>query len=503
MNRKLGILSLFLSVLFAGCSSEDPAANEGGETNGKDLGYIAVNIVQPKSVTGRADSNGFENGNEDENEAKKGLFFLFDESGNNLYKGEPQEVDLNGSGTGTTPEVERIYNTVLVIDGSKTDPTSNVKKLVCVLNAPDEAKSVRTIDGLKKLINNYRTSSSGTFIMSNSVYTADGNIATLTYKTVNEGGTTKEVSMVKKSAAEAIADPIEIYVERVVAKVEAFTKTTGEGFNNEGAKPVIGGVTTPLGIKVTGIEVANIANHSYLFKNVTEASTATTGIWTETKVWDTTNRRSYWETVPEIGIGEFDLDFENDSYTNIATNGFDLKDLTVSNPFTEYIQPNTSGTKTCILVTAQLTKDNDVYNDLAYIRGGYTSIEAAKNVVATYLATIKNWYKKTADNEYTQLEASDLEWKNKYDFAGSTERSELSWLEDYEVVAQIKTEGEGALTEIYNVDGSVIDNGVAKANKHLRAANPSEDDLAKNYCARVFTDGMCYYYVDIDQSSVV
>lgn len=559
MNRTLAILLLLLSVLFTACQSDEPAIDDGGgKTDGMNIGYIAVNIVQPTSAGARSrtgtteptvPTTGFEYGSDDENMAEKALFFLFKEKTNNstpVYEvnGKPfVEINVNGSGIGTSPEVERIYNTVLVIDGVDTDPTQEVKSIVCVLNAPDALKStedtkkIKTLEQLNQLIGEYGSSTAGTFIMTNSVYTSDGNITTPTSKTVNDSnGNDKQESLVKKSAAEAQQDPVDIYVERVVAKVEASFKSGDNEFKNEGAKPTIDGVETLLGITITGIEVANIASKSYLFKSVSGASAATSGIWKDEKVFDTTNKRSYWETVPEIGTGDNKMELNNMSYKDIVTksasstpstteegettgDGEDSEESTSlasivdtykgDNKFRTYIQPNTleevtnqPTNRTCILVTAQLTKNNQPITDLTYIRGGYTTQTKALNVVAAYLAT-KEYYKKIEETgqsaRFEQLSADDLEWKNKYSFGESSqERSQLSWLKDYEVVAQIKS----SVSKLYTIIGEEIENGVDNANKHLRAAT-SGDAIAKNYCARVFTDGKCYYFKEIDHSSVL
>jgi len=492
MKKTLAMSSLLLALALGSCSSDEPVDN-GGTTGGDELGYVSVNIVQPSSTTSRAALDGFEYGSEEENKAKTGLFYIFKEDGS--ISGTPQEINLNGSGEGNSPEVERIYNAVLVIDGSESDPAADSKQIVCVLNAPTDLKNanVQSLNDLKNKIGNYRNHEDGTFIMTNSVFASDGKFAT-------EIGAGK----VKKSAAEALNDPVQIYVERVVAKVRAKAQAGGMT-NTEGAKPVINGTETSLDITVTGIEIANIASKSNLFKSVAGAAGATDGIWKVANVFDTTNKRSYWETVPEIGTGDDKMEIENRSYNEIIA----LNPSTDENPFdinnvnyVEYVQPNTLDdtdneikTKTCVLVTAQLTQNNNPFTTLAYIRGGYTTIDDAKKVVATYLAT-KGWYKKTGDNKYTQLEPGDLDWKNKYDFPGDvTAAQDLNWLKDYEVVAQLKS-GEGAITEIYDIDGNQVTDGVNTVNSHLRKD-------AKNYRARVFTDGKCYYYVYIDQSPVV
>jgi len=499
-KRILQFMPFLAALTLAGCASEEIVTDETGSNDNKGLNYIAVNIVQPSSMGSRADTK-FENGSSDENEAKKALFIIFDGDGN-IY-GDPQLIDLISSEDGTNSNVERIYNGILVIDGSEYDPTEKAKQIVCVLNPPTELlpagdqwpKVTKSIKSLEANIGDYSSHKAGTFIMTNSVFAKDGKFATPI-----------DADKVKESETAALASPVDIYVERIVAKVRASASKKDNqgqgGFRNDGANPTIDGVETKLGINVTGIEIANIADKSYLFKSVAGAKDATEGIWTEASVFDETYKRSYWETVPKIGteMGIFNrtyndilaLDGKNEDGTDKT---FNINDV---NNYTEYVQPNTSDTKdtkTCVLVTAELTKEGTPIKDLAYIRGGYTTIDKAKNVVATYLAR-QNWYKKAADDDkFTQLEPEDLEWKNKYDFEDDKNTAdEVAWLKDYEVVAQLSAD----VKEIYDADGKEVNNGVNSVNKHLRTEN-----LAKNYRARVFDGGKCYYYVYIDQSQVV
>lgn len=456
----------------AGCSKDDESVNGGEKENGE-IGYVAVSIVQPKSTGTRTD-NKFEQGDKLENEAKEGLFFIFSEDGNTRY-GQPQFIALSGNNTSEieTPAVERIYNAVLVINGVKDDPTADAKQIVCVLNAPGEKsewESVQSLSDLKGKISNYDSHTEGTFIMTNSVY-KDGDNEILGAVINNDN--------IAKSATAALANPVKIYVERVVAKV---TAEAANNFNNEGAKPAINGKEKELTINVTGIEIANIAQKSYLFKNINDITYS----W----AWDVNNKRSYWETVPSVDVVDETkkLTFGNKSYKDIVNSNSNFNIINVD--LTEYIQPNTnSKQKTSILVTAQLM-DGKNSADLAYICGGYTTKDDAKNLVAQYLAQEKDWYKKKTgtQNEYIQLEADDLVWKDNHD-----EGVSVSGLKSYEVVAQID---QSKVTTIYNRNGTEVTNGVTEANALLQS------EEAKAYRARVFTDGKCYYFVNIDQSPV-
>ncbi len=483
MKKKLFFLPLFAALALAGCSSDEDVLNEESkvDTENTGYGYVAVNIVQPKSgfaqpnsVGTRAASDGFEYGSADENNAQTGLFFIFGSEGVTMY-GQPQLLSLEGEGTGNTPEVERIYHTVLVIDGVADDPTDAAKQIVCILNPPvGIEEGVTTLAQLQAKIDNYSISEPGKFIMTNSVYKNSG-------RTVL--GARVEDENICKSAAAALNNPVEIYVERVVAKVRATSVAKMD--NTKGAHPTVDGVDKNFDIKITGIEIANIAKSAYLFKSITGINTG----WTW--VNDVNNKRSYWETCPSP------LEYSNKSYNEII-DGFSAE-ATIS----EYIQPNTNSQKTAILVTAQLLDKDDENKpaDLVYLRGGYFTQESALNLIAQYVAnngyykgTVKTEEDGTSTTTYTQLSAGDFEWEDKHD------NPALTWLKSYEVVAKVKDDVADLYKETFE-NGEVVWTSLDDATEINNLLKGSADNKPL-YKARVYTDGMCYYFVNIDQSSV-
>ncbi len=460
--KKIFLLPLFAALTFTGCSSDEEVINQEASGN-KEYGYVAVNIVQPTSISKRDASSGFEYGSNEENEAKTGLFFIFDDSGNKV--GNAKEVVLSGEGTGNSPEVERIYNAVLVIDGLDGNKPTTTKQIVCILNAPSGLTdtSISTLSDLEGQIADYSISNPGAFIMTNSVYKDNGTKVL---------GTTILDENIVNSAEAALNNPVDIYVERVVAKVRANSTAS---FDNQGASITVGGETQTLTIKVTGIEIANIAQTSYLFKNITDINKE----WTW--VWDATNKRSYWETIPAA------MTYGNKSYENIVNDSkpesgdFNINNVT---SFSQYIQPNTSEQKTAVLVTAELYNGTDPY-DFVYLRGGYFTPKGALGLIADYVAN--NGYWKKTESGYSQLDIPDFKWENKID------NPALTWLESYEVVARVN---DGI--EMYKKDGNnytAVD--LSDVNSLL-----SGDADNHPYVAQYYKDGKCYYFVNIDQSSV-
>lgn len=518
MNRTFVILLLLLSVLFTACQSDEPAIDEGGKTDGKDLGYIAVSIVQPKSVTGRGASNdGFQDGTPDENEAKDATFFVFDDSETPECK-SIQTIGLTGSGSGSStakPYTEKIYNAVLVFDNI-TDENKYNGEIFCVLNAPDELKSLTTItkSALLKKVADYCTgkTSAGTFIMTNSAYNT------------TSGGSTSEIrgasftsDNFKTSAKEALDSPVDIYVERVVAKVI----TNAPNFRNNGVTDPLDDNNT-LEIRITGIGIANTAQTANLFKNLGNTNTIWPS-WEGFAIHDEANKRCYWEDMPD------NLQFGNEKYSTYSSNTTPtsgnvytkLKDANYA--LTKYIHPNTSWDKTtskaehstCVLVTAQLlnkttVEGSETYTpaDLVWMMGGYISNEGAKNILCQYLASANFAVKETTSEKtsYTQITARDLEWAQKQNISASSSQ-DINNLEDYQAVAQVKLEAkEGITRSVIKYD--FVNKKEIKKNETTGTSYDIYDAdvylVSENiFFAEVFKNGLCYYFVNIDQSKIV
>lgn len=470
MRRKILFLPILAALMLASCSNDDDLTTGGNENEGK-TGYIAVNIVQPKTIMGRAaTADDFEDGSEVENYAQTGLFFIFNTDGTQRI-GDAQTLALTGntSGSNVNPAVERIYNAVLVVDGKEAKPEDNLQ-IVCVLNAPSELESVTTLSDLKEKIADYSAHEEGTFIMTNSVYKDDDK--EVLGATVNEKN-------IAKSADVALANPVQIYVERVVAKIRATTAN----FTNSGANPTIDGQEKKLTIQITGIEIANIADRSYLFKNIN----GITYDW----AWDVNNKRSYWEIVPTTEQG---LGYNNQSYNNIVTNSpkegeNNAFDITKVTNYVEYIQPNTSNQKTAVLVTAELLDEDNTPFSFVYLRGGYFTPDKALALIAQHVAN-KGYWKKNG-NKYEQLSTEDFEWVNKNDEGGR----DYTWLERYEVVAQVKSD----VTNLYKKEGDDYTSLTDATEINGLLAGTEKDHP---YVARYYKDGKCYYFVNINQTPV-
>lgn len=450
----------FLALLAPACDPDGETSGNGSDTMGFPPRYVGVRVAQPGGTMTRAATAGFEYGTEDENYVQDGLFFIFSADGGDLY-GKVQRLALTGEGTGKKPETGRVFSAMLVIDGVKEKPSEGLQ-VVCVLNAPQGLEQgVATLADLTGKIGGYGAHTRGRFIMTNTVYKEGG---------AKKLGATITADKIFDTADQALAFPVDIYVERVDAKV----KVSPSSFKITNPEIHVDGKLKKLDVKVTGVSIANISQKSYLFKNI-DGIDAGYG-W----AWDGPNRRSYWEKTP----ARADQAYGNNSYEDIAGKGFDMGFLDL----TEYVQPNTSELKTAVLVTAEL-QENGVPFDFVYLRGGYFKAENALHLIAEYAAD-NGFFKKTKEDPltYEELGAGDFQWVNKAD------KPELTWLRRGEVVAEVKP----SVGELYRKEGDLFKKADAAEVNKLLDGNAAQHP----YVARYYKDGKCYYYADIDHSSV-
>lgn len=367
-TRGLFLSALMMGAVLAGCSNEEVPQNVEPRDVQKSESYIAVNIVAPSAASRVAEDGGFVAGSETENAVNNALFVFFNESGGFVQAVPAAGDDLKPwtAGEGT---VDQISNVVLVLEDKKTAPAS----VVALLNTDYTETSIGT-PSLKELKEKVGDFSKG-FVMSNSAY-LDG--------TVDMTATPLKDANFQKTAADAIDNPVEITVERVVAKVSAVQNAqiavTGKAAKLDGADVTF----VP---EITGFKVIATNPASYLLKNIE-------GIDLEWDWNDASNLRSYWanSAAPEGG-----------EYTYYAYEDI----LPVAN-YAEYCQENTSSTPTQLLVAATIKpKDaEDAVNILKY-KGLYYTTEGLLTKANEMLAD--KTYSYTDDDDQTKV---SNDWTN-------------------------------------------------------------------------------------------
>lgn len=514
------VLASALMLTVASCSSEDVAG--GDAQNGKGAtSYLAVNIENVGSApASRAYDQGngtYEDGTDAESKINKVRFYFFNGDGtpyllvNNDATQQTsvnyleQTVEKDGNDHDHTAETKT--KAVLVLNGeTKAIPAS----VIAVINP--EVLDNTTLHSGTMTLSELRTSATGSkfydatngFVMSNSVYESAG----------QDVCSTPVANHVFASSDAALKKPVDIYVERVNAKVNAkidadYVRTNETekawGKNAEGKYQInVGNIdvttyaentnatpttkTYPVYAVVQGWQVADADGKAEVCKQInTSWYAGELGI----SPWTTSDyHRCFWsKSVPftsgaQGGVNQpVNPKFE-DIKLSLSGDFSTTPVYTLPNTPTEVIaNPRTSlNTLTKLIVAAKLVyKDgNGDYKpaQICQYRGlTYLGEDAVKKQIA---GSFTQYFKKASDASgatiYKSLEASDIAFKTA---PGSSE------VKNYEVVATLAS----TVGDLY------VKNGEAWTKV------PNKDDvnaaLAKEEAQVRTADGATYYYTPI------
>ena len=509
------VLASALMLTVASCSSEDVAG--GDAQNGKGAtSYLAVNIENVGSApASRAYDQGngtYEDGTDAESKINKVRFYFFNGDGtpyllvNNDATQQTsvnyleQTIEKDGNDHDHTAETKT--KAVLVLNGeTKAVPAS----VIAVINP--EVLDNTTLHSGTMTLSELRTSATGSkfydttngFVMSNSVYESAG----------QDVCSTPVANNVFASSDAALKKPVDIYVERVNAKVNAKIDATyqrdGESApawtkNTEGKYQIeVGSIdvttyaentnatpttkTYPVYAVVLGWQVADANGKAEVCKQInTSWYAGELGI----SPWTTSDyHRCFWsKSVPFTSGAQGGANHPvNPKFTDITqslSGEFSAEPVyTLPNtPDQVVTNPTTSlNTLTKLIVAAKLVyKDkNGNYNpaQVCQYRGlTYLGEDAVKKQIVGGFA---KYFKKTATG-YQSIEASDITFKT---VPGSSE------VKDYEVVATLASN----VGELYVKDGETTYKTVSKDD--VNAALAKEEAQVRS------TDGATYYYTPI------
>ena len=515
------VLASALMLTVASCSSEDVAG--GDAQNGKGTtSYLAVNIENvgsaPASRSYEQNKGTYEDGTADESKITNVRFYFFNGDGtpyllvnknsDNDSEKQPvnyleQKVETDGNDHDHTAEIKT--KAVLVLNGeTKAIPAS----VIAVINP--EVLDNTTLHSGTMTLSELRTSATGSkfydttngFVMSNSVYESAG----------QDVCSTPVANNVFASSDAALKKPVDIYVERVNAKVNAKidadyvrTNETEKAWskNAEGKYQINVGnidVTTyaentnatpttkkyPVYAVVQGWQVADANGKAEVCKQINTA-------WYAGELgfspWTTSDyHRCFWsKSVPFTSGAHGGVNQPvNPKFENIKlslSGDFSTTPVyTLPNTPTEVIaNPTTSlNTLTKLIVAAKLVykDDNGDYKpaQICQYRGlTYLGEEAVKKQIVGGFA---RYFKKTtakSGDVYKSIGASDIAFKTV---------SESSEVKDYEVVATLAS----GVGDLYVKNGETYE-PVSK--------DVVNDALAKEEAQVRSTDGATYYYTPI------
>lgn len=422
-----------VALMMSACASDKEEIG-GGTRPGSDPQYLAVNIVNVEATpTTRAAE--YENGTTEESAIKKVRFYFFNGDGSPYLIKNPGVTGVTGgedknwleaspsddsSTSGTPSQIEKITQTVLVINGVQAAAPAAI---VAVVNPGTVDAATLQSGGIMRLSqlrysavgsNFYKkdatTGAVSDFVMSNSVYVNAG----------EDVCASLVAGHVTTSAETAKTKPVDLYVERVVAKVTADVDKSafelGNGTNWDNTKY---GTKNPVGKSgdydvyavIEGWGLANENGKAEVEKQVKK--TWTDGILGFSP-WTTSDyHRCFWESSVAFDAGSGGNQPVNPTFNQLKAKMQDVL----------YTLPNTPENKVTNLKDNDLTKFavaatlryKDASNNWHYAeicRYNGVSILGMDNLKRQVALTFSQYYTSTDGATYTQLSKDDIDFKS-------------------------------------------------------------------------------------------
>lgn len=423
-----------VALMMTACASDKDEMG-GGTKPGSDPQYLAVNIVNVGATPATRATDDYENGTTGESTITKVRFYFFNGDGSPYLIKNPGITGVEGGGdknwleaspaddsstSGTPSQIEKITQTVLVINGVQSAAPAAI---VAVVN-PGTVDAAKIQSGETMRLSELRYSTVGSqfykkdattgavsdFVMSNSVYVNAGEdvCASLVAGHVT---TSEETARTK---------PVDLYVERVVAKVTADVDKTafklGNGTDWDAKKY---GTITPVGKSgdydvyavIDGWGLANENGKAEVEKQVNKTWTDGTLGFTP---WTTADyHRCFWESSVAFDAGAGGNQPVNPKFNQLKAQMQDVL----------YTLPNTSEnevtnlkdndlTKFAVAATLRYQDAAGNWHDAEICRYNGVSILGIDNLKRQVALTFSQYYTSTDATNYTQLSKDDIDFKN-------------------------------------------------------------------------------------------
>lgn len=421
-----------VALMMTACASDKDEIG-GGTKPGSDPQYLAVNIVNVGATpTTRAAE--YENGTAEESAIKKVRFYFFNGDGSPYLIKNPGVPGVTGgdvknwleaspsddtSTSGTPSQIEKITQTVLVINGVQSAAPAAI---VAVVN-PETVDAATLKNGGTMRLSELRYSAVGSqfykkgatggvsdFVMSNSVYVNAG----------EDVCASLVAGHVTTSAETAKTKPVDLYVERVVAKVtadvdnNAFELGNGTNWDTDkyGTKTAVGkSGDYDVYAVIEGWGLASENGKAEVEKQVDK--TWTDGILGFSP-WTTSDfHRCFWEKSVALDLGPGANQPVNPTFSQLNAKMHDVL----------YTLPNTPESKVTDLKNNNLTKfavaatlrykdadNNWHYAEICRYNG--VSILGIDNLKRQVALTFSQYYTSTDATTYTQLSKDDIDFKD-------------------------------------------------------------------------------------------
>ena len=484
--KKYFIIAL-AALGFAACAEKINGGVSPEQTGELEQSYIAVNLMSSELGT-RADDqaptlgNGdLSDGIEDEHAVNTVHFFFFRQGAPfavNAFPGTAPGGTKNWQlATGVSFEgdldndnISKYSNVVLVLDNYKGQYPDQV---VAVINW-NPAEKFYTLDELQKTLSELQVNGNG-FVMSNSVYRyGEGKVINAT-----------SIPGTYPTAAEAKADgnPVDIYVERIAAKVTVNTPTanttnwnSSTGFDTGKSSQLITLNEQKVYVKIQNWSLYNARAKSNLIKSIDPS-------WTDDELglnWNDSPRfRSYWAAADTYD-GKADGYINNNVFNWTA--GTELGDALYCG---ENTAPSADNRTKLILKGKLVDANGDALELVKWNGQEMVTVENLKKKVAAQLQYLVYSYTYTSVDEEATYTYSPITYEDIECISGANEGAPDN-VKTYQVFFQLKT----GLNKQWAVkSGDKWDyKEDSKLNEYLSLNIPP---------ATVYADGQTYYYIDI------
>lgn len=490
-----------VALMMSACASDKEEIGSGTKP-GSDPQYLAVNIVNV-GATPTTRATDYEDGTEAESKINKVRFYFFNGDGSPYLIKNPGIAGVTGgdpknwleasptddtSTSGTPSHIEKITQTVLVINGVQSAAPAAI---VAVVN-PETVDAAKIQSGGIVRLSELRYSAVGSkfykkdassgavsdFVMSNSVYVNAG----------EDVCASLVAGHVTTSADAAKAKPVDLYVERVVAKVtadvdaNAFEKGNGTNWaaDKYGTKTAVGkSGDYDVYAVIEGWGLANENGKAEVEKQVNKAWTDGTLGFTP---WTTTDyHRCFWETSVAFDAGVGGNQPVNPTFNQLKAN---IQDVL-------YTLPNTPGsavsnlkdndlTKFAVAATLRYKDASNNWHNAEICRYNGVSILGIDNLKRQVALTFSQYYTSTDGTTYNQLSKDDIDFKNPD-----------GTMQQYRVTPTLAADPAGTTKKYYIKTTSGTTPTFTEVPKATVSAAIEADK------AEIRKDGRAYYYVPI------
>ncbi|MCH5237879.1 MAG: fimbria major subunit [Muribaculaceae bacterium] len=580
------LIYLLTVILFSACVndnfSSDDKTMSGDDEN--QTYYICIDLKSPQTPYTRNENNSeedkfdnnFEDGNENESAVGSVRFYFFDGEGKAVkvrnvngssgsdysyaYEVNNMEVIPDRDEKNNTDKKNNLEETVKVVLSIQFENGHKPSQVIAILNpnaAIEKILEIKQNTGILKLsdlqtintnflkdntdnTDNADLTSEGNFVMSNSTYVVYENSGEPAEgQNINQGVVCAahiSETNIRTTEEEAKGNPVDVYVERVLAKLEVSFRKLNMTVREEGNYflfKLADKSFIPVGeetkavmeiyVKFLGYALTSTPKKSYLLKNVDE-NWDHTSFFTPTISWTAPEySRSYWAINPQMDVAEYqwfsfeDLTEKKDpqgQLTNEMEDGCFLFNLnpdkkSVIAYMQENANPNNEELKnpdyhTKAIFAAQLVKKNGDPITMAEYESKKYTLDGLKNSVANSLdlwteivdgedlSDVNDKTIDTGEKRYRKIKPEDLDFETAT--AHGVVDPELNKKEGtYFVYFTLKKMDDQENERYWYHESSLSKD----TDESLRVRNIKAYIDNHTFPAKIWNDGMTYYFFDI------